>query len=117
MTRGMTAEEIGQLRDFRVQSVDVPEWGGTCYVRSLSLRDAQVFQDVSAGAARGTFTTEDICKIVALTLCDEQGNRLFSQEQLDVLLERNFQAVKRLFDASMQVVGLTASGVAQEKKD
>lgn len=114
---GLTAEQITAAKDFRIEPLEMPAWGGTVYVRSLSLRDGRVFQSVSASAAQGTFNIDDMVKIVAVTLCDADGRRLFSDDNIEALVEKGLDNIRVVFDKAVQVIGLTKSGVDEEKKD
>lgn len=113
----LTAEQIRAARDYLIEPLDVPKWGGTVYLRSLSLRDARVFQQVSVSAAEGTFTTDDMVKVVAVCLCDEHGTRLFGDEAIDELAAKDLDVIRQLFDKAVVVIGLSKQGVDDEKKE
>jgi hypothetical protein len=114
---GLTADAIRAARDFKIEALEVPAWGGTVFVRSLTLRDARVFQEVSAAAVSGTFNATDMVKIVAVSLCDEGGARLFTDAEIEDLAAKDLDAIRLVFDKAVQVIGLTKGGVEDEKKD
>jgi hypothetical protein len=114
---GLTADQIRAARDYLIEPLDVPKWGGTVYLRSLSLQDARVFQNVSAAAAAGTFTTDDMVKVVAVCLCDENGTRLFDDNTVADLAAKDLDVIRQLFDKAVVVIGLSKQGVEDEKKE
>lgn len=67
---------------FKPVAVEVPEMGGTVYVRPLTLAASARFQALmSKEPARGPVTLLIEC------LCDEAGNRLFKSEDEALLGE------------------------------
>ena len=113
---GLTADAIRNARDFKIDCVDVPAWGGSVYVRSIPLRDLKVFYDASGAAAEGTFGPDEMVRVVAICLCDESGVRLFSDDQVSELAEKDPDAIRVVFDAAVKIIGLSRSGIEDEKK-
>ena len=80
-------------RDTRLLEVEVPEWGGTLFARTLSVADAVEFEEKKSSIPEG--------KIIALYLCytlaDEAGVPLFLTDEVDELCKKDADVMLRLF--------------------
>lgn len=116
-TNILTAADIFGFDDSRIELVEVPEWGGSVYVRSLTGTERDSFEAdmVSATGKGGTREAnfENLrAKLVARTACDEDGKSLFSLKDLEKLGNKNAAALDRLYD-----VGARLSGLKEEDKE
>lgn len=87
--------------------VDVPEWGEKVYIRKLSVGDQL---ELSRG-------TEDAAllgvKVLLHSICDENGDRQLTDDDLPLLLEQDFTTLMPLLTESAKHNGMTE----QELKD
>jgi len=109
----LTAADILGAKDRKIVPVDVPEWGGTVHVRSLSTEEAFALEKVMRPFEERT----DImaCQLAAF-MCDEAGAPLFGsyQEALPVLA-RSPATLKRVVSAGMMVNGMGSLEDSKEK--
>ena len=81
----LTREAILQAQDLPTEQVHVPEWGGDVLVRALTGAERDRFEQ-SIVEQRGKSTRMNLqnirAKLVALTVVDEQGNRIFKDEDV-----------------------------------
>jgi hypothetical protein len=88
-----------------VSPFEVPEWGGTVYIRKLSVHDLK-----KTGFFDGSGDPNDIpVKVVTACLADEAGAPLFSEEDVEELSESSFQVILRVFAECAKVNGLAAA--------
>jgi len=84
----LTRDAILQAQDLPTQDVEVPEWGGTVRVRALTGAERDAFEQ-SIVEQRGKSTRMNLqnvrAKLVALTVVDENGNRIFSDADAKLL--------------------------------
>lgn len=115
----LTKEQILAASDCKVESVEVPEWGGTVYMRSMTgnardeieerINDAQETDGTLVGL-RAAF--------VAASLCDQDGQSLdFDEDEVDQLGEKNAAALNRLADVAQRLSGITAADVDALEKN
>ncbi len=110
----LTRDHILSVPDFEVRPVAVPEWGGTVYVRTITGGQAEQYY----AALRGGASDRNVmARLVAYAACDERGNLLFRPEDIDALAARSFRALERVFDAAMQLNGMTDEAVEAEEKN
>ena len=115
--RGLTAGEILDAPDARLEPVDVSEWwGGIVYVRSITGTERDHYEQ-SLMAMRGNKLVPKLdqarTKLVALTLCDEHGQRLFTTETIRKLGEKNAKPIDLVYDKAQELSGLMARDVEE----
>lgn len=118
---GLNREQILSAIDLKIEEVFVPEWGGTVYVRNLNGRGRDAFEG-SRYRLKENNKVEMVhdntrAKLLSLTLCDEQGRLLFSEEDVEILGEKNANALDRVFDVAQRLSGLRAQDVEQKLKN
>jgi hypothetical protein len=102
----LTKEMILVAKDLPHEDVDVPEWGGTVRVRCMTGTERDAFED-SIYEAKG----EDIkfnrknfrAKLLARTLVDERGERLFSDAEISALGGKSIKVLDRLMSVAQRL--------------
>ncbi len=108
----LTASAILQAHDLVIEKIDLPEWGGTAFVREMSgfERDGwEVYaqREIEKKAGRVNMRA----KLATLVLCDADGRRLFTDEQANELAKKSSAALDRIYEAAIKVNQLTQSDV------
>lgn len=122
----MTREQFLRARDLRVQAVvlpaDIPELGGlTMYVRTLKAGQRDIFEgsrvrlDDNRKAELVVGNTRS--RMVAYTACDKDGNLLFTDEDIEVLSEKNAEAMDVLYDAALALNAMRPSDLEKKLKN
>jgi hypothetical protein len=100
----LTRDSILAAKDFTTRTVNVPEWDGDVLLRGLSSKDRDNFEAELAA-------TNDMrnlrARLVVKSIVDADGNRLFSDEDADVLGEKNSQVMIKLFDVVRDMSGMS----------
>lgn len=116
----LSKDDILRAEDLPRELVDVPEWGGAVMVRGLSASERDAFE-ASIVELRGKdrrIHLENIrAKLASLTICDEQGNRLFSDSEVTALGKKSAQAVQRVFDVAQRLSGISETDVEELAKN
>jgi len=104
-------DAIKGIQDIRVEKVDVPEWGGEVYVKSLSGSQRDEWENgivVSGGKmdVRGVMV-----RLVIMTACDETGKPVFKRGDETWLNEKSSKALTRLADKARELAGLTQKDI------
>ena len=76
--------------DLQTEDVEVPEWGGSVRVRSFTGRERDAFEASMVrgeGKARKVDLTNMRARLVGLTVIDEGGQRLFTDDEVKAALE------------------------------
>jgi hypothetical protein len=117
----LTRDQILGAIDLHIESVYVPEWGGTVYVRNLNGKGRDAFEG-SRIRIKENNKVEMIhdntrARLLALTVCDEKGTLLFTTEDIEALGEKNAATLDRLFDVAQRLAGLRAQDVEEKVKN
>jgi hypothetical protein len=93
--------------DVRKEKVAVPEWGGDVYLRVLSGTDRDHFEESYADQKMKAFRI----RFLLLALCDERGERLFADDEGDILGKKSSVVINRLFEAGWKLNALSQEAV------
>ena len=110
----LTKEAILAADDLPRETVLVPEWGGDVYVRTMSGTDRDAFE---ASLLEKDGRMENVrARLVALTLCDSQGDRLFDDSEIAALGRKSARALDRVFSVAQRLNGIGVDQVDAAKK-
>ena len=116
----LTRDAILQAQDLPTERVSVPEWSGECLVRALTGAERDAFEQ-SIVEQRGKSTRMNLsnlrAKLVALTVVDEEGNRIFSDSDAKLLGKKSALALNRVFEVAQKLSGLTSEDVEELTKN
>jgi hypothetical protein len=108
--------QIQAASDLETQDIEVPEWGGTVRLKSLTGAERDRFE-ASVMRGQGKNTTVNMenmrAKLVAQSAIGEDGKPLFTEEDLKWLGEKSAKALNRLFTAAQQLSGLSDTDVKE----
>lgn len=106
----LSRDEILKADDIKTEVVEVPEWGGTVLVRGLTGRERDSFE-ASIMERRGKQLVPNVANVRAKLACrciiDENGRRVFSDQDADELGEKNASAMNRVYDVASRLSGMT----------
>lgn len=107
---------ILSAQDCKHELLDVPEWGGAVKIRAMTgaERDAFRVQISDAGDKNvGLFEAA----LLALTLADENGNRLFELADIEALRAKSAAVLDRVAKAAMKINGMADDSVEDAEKN
>ena len=110
----LSKDAILAADDLPRETVNVPEWGGEVLVRTMSGTDRDAFE---ASLLEKDGRMENVrARLVALTLCDAQGDRLFDDSQSVALGRKSARALDRVFSVAQRLNGIGVEQVDIAKK-
>jgi hypothetical protein len=117
----LTKAQILGAVDVQIEEVFVPEWGGSVYIRNLNGKGRDAFEG-SRIRIKDNNKVEMIhdntrAKLLSLTLCDEAGALLFSEEHVAALGEKNASALDRVFEVAQRLSSLRPADVETKVKN
>ena len=104
--RFLSARQILGADDIKIIDVDVPEWNGVVRLRMMTAAEAAEFD---------TSKKDSAARLVVLTAVDEEGQRLFSNDDIPSLQKKALRAFVRLQEAGLRLNGLLAEDVPKTK--
>lgn len=113
----LSKDAILQAPDMPVETVSVPEWGGQVCVRTMSGTDRDAFEASLIGQQNGQQNAQHQlqnvrARLVALTVCDKSGARLFSDADIPALGTKSAKALDRVFAVAQRL-----NGIGQQEVD
>jgi len=116
----LTRDQILQVQDIVTEDVPVPEWGGTVRVRGLSGHERDAFEAgiVQPSGRTIRYTLENLrARLVALSVVDESGARLFSAADVVALGRKSAAALERVYNVAQRLAGLSNQDVEELAKN
>lgn len=104
----LTAESILAAQDLTIKTITVPEWGGEVSYRAITLEELRKWED--AVNAEGAKPDAMMAHLLVLSLCNERGELLFKPDDVNLLVGKNGQAVKSLYEACCELNGIGKAG-------
>lgn len=111
--------KILAAKDRVIEKVEVPEWEATVNIAAITGNERDEFEawcvrgqeSKAPDRARGTRA-----KLVAMALVDDDGSRVFGDDEIDLLGAKSAQVIDRLFDVALRVSGLPGAKAVEEAK-
>jgi hypothetical protein len=104
----------------RLKEVDVPEWGGSVFIRPLTIHEQAKLADLGTKYEKSSVVDRMkncTLRLVQWSVCDEQGSPLFEAGDLEPLMSKAASAFLRLQDAILALSGLTEESRKELEKN
>ena len=119
----LSRDDILKVSDIKSELVYVPEWGGDVYVRGMTGAERDSFE-ASIVQTRGKKQSVDMtnvrAKLASMTICDEKGTRLFTEQDIKELAKKSASALQRVFGVAQKLSGIGDTDIeelTEELKD
>lgn len=111
---GLSKAKILAATDTKVsEAIPVPEWGGDVHCKTLSGTERDQFEEAYSQNKMKAFRA----RFLILTLCDESGERLFGDNEVDALGKKSSIVINRLFEKAWDHNAFTNEAVEALGKD
>ena len=105
----ITREQLLNPLPTRIEKVEIEEMGGHVFVKSLSEQQRTEFE-MSLMKGNGNLSRKSLAsgrrRLVALCVCDKDGNCLLTEDDAKRLAEQSAAVVDRLYAIAQQLCGL-----------
>ncbi len=112
----LTRDAILQANDMHTERVEVPEWGGSVLVSSMTGRDRDRFE-ASLMGTKGSDTTANMANIrarlAAITCVGEDGQQIFTLKDIEALGRKSASALDRIFSVAQKMNGIGDDAVGE----
>jgi len=116
----LTKEQIVGISDIIIDELYIPEWDGTVYVKTMTAAERDKFEE-SVYVREGTKRVADYigmrAKLCSIVLCDEKGNRLFTDKEVEILEKKDAKAILRIFEKATLLSALGREAAEEAKKN
>lgn len=112
----LTKDQILAADDLGLLEVSVPEWGGSVFIRVMSVGERDAYEnDWMVNKTSGVENFR--AKFVQKVLCNERGELLFSKAEIDQLAKKSAKVMSTLWEAAMKHNRLSESDVEELAKN
>ena len=102
----------------RVEKVDVPELGDFCYLRVLTARERDAFDQSTGDPLTKKLTVDNItARLVVLCLCNEKGVRLYNNGEASHVGDMPTTVIELLYNESRRINGMLPEAVEDAAKN
>jgi hypothetical protein len=115
----LSKDAIFAAKDTDVHEVEVPEWGGTILLRSMTGEQRNNYEywahqqsQAESPDYRGIRERLIICCAV-----DDDGSPLFGDEDLAALASKNSEVIDRLHDKCQEICGMDSNALEDAAKN
>ena len=113
----LTKSQIVDVIDWRGTEVQVPEWGGSVMLRTVTAGEREEYETFVIKAKdpkTGLLNTANLrAAFLAMCLCDAEGNRLFSHAEVAEIGKKSAAVIERLFDVAQRHNKLLADDIKE----
>lgn len=107
----LTRQAIAEKTKHKIEEFEVPEWGGSVFVRGLTSKE---FSIIMKGKTDKTIESQSIdehykmfMRIALWVILDENGDRLFTDKDASILEDTSFETVSAIGGKSFTLSGNT----------
>jgi hypothetical protein len=112
----LSKDEILKSQDSKFVELEVPEWGGSVRLATMSGFARDRFETSVVG--KNNMNTSNIrAKFVAACLVDENGNLLFNESEIEALGKKSSVALDKVFGAAQKLNGIGQTEVEELAKN
>jgi len=111
----LSKADIFNRKDHRIEPVDVPEWGGTVHVRTLTAAERDAFDASTVKVGRngkGEPCLDNLRgRLGVLVICTPEGDRIFEDADAGELGRKNAAALDRVLEVARRMNGMATDSV------
>lgn len=112
----LTRDQILAAQDRKMKVMKVQEWGGEVIVMTMDGEGRDAFE--SSLMSNGKRDLKNFrAKLLAFCLVDEQGNRLFTESDINALGKKNAGVLDRLVNAATELNKMSEADVEELAKN
>lgn len=108
----LSRDEILNADDLITKEVEVPEWGGTVIVRKMSGTERDQLE-ASMTEEGGGGLVNFRARLVATTVVDEAGQRLFTKADVEALGKKSASALDRVAEAASELSAMSQKDIEE----
>ena len=108
----LTRKQILGAEDLPRVKVEVPEWRGHVYVKTMTGRERDGWE-VGVAEKEGAGAKTIRAKLAAVVIVDEQGKCLFGEKDVAALQEKSCAALDRVFEAADKLNHITGRDIEE----
>ena len=102
----LTKDDIFKADDLPTKDMDIPEWGGTLTIRTLTGAERDEFENAFVNQDKINIRGLK-ARLIQLTVQNGDGQPMFTKADLQKLNSKSASVIDRIFEVSQRLSGLT----------
>ena len=115
MSKILSKQDILNSRKPKKTLIEVPEWGGSVYIKhltaSIAIEFSQLASDKTLNMANTDMNLLFVIKLLAFSIIDEDENQLFTEDEIKIMLDTEFIALTGMIDKILCINGMSEQAV------
>ena len=102
--------------DIQTELVEVPEWGGSVFVKGMTGAERDRFESgiIAFGDKSEKIDMRDLrAKLCSQTIVNDKGKKLFTAADIKALSNKSAVALQRVFEVAQRLSGLTEADIKE----
>ena len=112
--KALSKNDIIDVDDVKIETVEVPEWGGKVTIREFT---AYARDQYELYLYKTKDTKNFRAVMVALSVIDENGDQMFSTNDVEALGQKSIKAMNRVYEACIKLNGVGAEAMEEAEKN
>ena len=121
VVRFLSAEDILLADDIPYETVEVKEWGGILRVRGMTGAERDSYESGTVSfddrGRRRLNLVDARARVMARTVVDGEGHRLFTEAQVKTLSKKSAVALEKVSAVALRLSGMTAEDLDAAAKN
>ena len=113
----LSKEDILNPKNLKTLEVDVPELGGTVLIREMTGAERDALEGFILKNKDNSPFENIRARFVAYSIVDEQGNFIFSPDEIEALGKVSWRALERIRKASDSLNAITKEDIEELRKN
>jgi len=101
----LSRDAILGASDIQTREVHVPEWGDSVFIKGMSGAERDAFEAANQDGSGGQKLTNVRARFLVRCIVNENGTRIFRDEDAAALGKKSSAAISRLWDAAAELNG------------
>lgn len=111
----LTKSQILAAEDLKYRTVQVPEWGGEVRVGSMTGLQRDHYDAAMLEARKSGDELSLVAALIAACVVGEDGNPIFTEDDVAALGRKSNVALRRVFDAALDLNVLSPAAMETQR--
>lgn len=113
----LSREDILSHTDLKKEKIFVKEWGGEIFVSEMTAESRDEWEQNIVKRDNKDKLVNARAKLIVVTVVDEDGNRLFNDEDVEKIGKLSSKVIDKIAVISQKLNGLSAEELEESKKN
>ncbi len=110
----LSRDDILKAQDLKIVKVQVQEWGGDVHVKRMTAGERDKFD---FWVVENQKSQNIRAAVLAFTMCDEQGEALFTPEHIKDISQKDTAVIEKLFNVATELNPIFSKDVEKLEKN